>query len=210
MANGKLATTWVSNVDNILSEGTGDLDLERLKTLKDKLTNTMSLLTHRISELEIEQADKAARDFINDKIKYIQEHGAGKTVKFSFYDNKAFFGVITSVEYINKTLIIKGIYPNYMQRNSHSYAAYSHSGVAQFMYRSQLSSIHFRELDDKSHFILSSDDTVASLEFGLSTEQSCLDTVKMFLHEIYDQIHTMDKPTKKSATKKSKVKETNK
>jgi hypothetical protein len=43
MANGKLATTWVSNVDNILSEGTGSLDLERLKTLKEKLTKKQYL-----------------------------------------------------------------------------------------------------------------------------------------------------------------------
>ena len=117
MANGKLATTWVSNVDNILSEGTGELDLERLKILKDKLTNTLSLLDSRISDLAIEQADKAAKAFIEGKLKYLKDNGIGKTVKFSFNVGKSFFGVVTSVETINDRLFIQGLYPNYMQRN---------------------------------------------------------------------------------------------
>ena len=211
MANGKLATTWVSNVDNILSEGTGELDLERMKILKDKLTNTLSLLESRISDLAIEQADKAAKAFIEGKLKYLKENGIGKTVKFSFNVGKSFFGVVTSVEIINDRLFIQGLYPNYMQRNSDAFAAYSHSGVAQFTYKTSLRGIHFRDLDDPSHFILSSDETATTLEFGLMTEQSCVDTIKGFLHEIYEQLHAIEKPKKKLAQKKpNKVKETKK
>ncbi len=197
MANGKLATTWVSNVDAILSEGTGKLDIERLKELKDKLTNTMSLLTGRISELEIEQADKAAKAFIDSKIAYVTTSCVGKTVKFVFNMAKSFFGVITSAEVTHGTLCIRGIYPNYMQRNNGTYNAYSHSGVAQFVYNTPLKNTHFRELGDPSHFILSSDNTSTCLEFGISPEYSCTSIIKDFLSEIYAQLHLIDKLSKK-------------
>ena len=56
VANGKLATTWVQNVDAILSEGTGNLSVERLSQLKDKLTSTRAYFA-KVQELAPDRSD---------------------------------------------------------------------------------------------------------------------------------------------------------
>ncbi len=50
-ASGKLATTWMKNVDNIISEGTGDISVERLKVMQGKLKTALDLVTNRIIDI---------------------------------------------------------------------------------------------------------------------------------------------------------------
>ena len=84
MANGKLATTWVSNVDTILSEGTGKLDLERLKILKDKL-NVKVLSTGYDNRFGHDR-----KEGFDDYVRYGQELGIevyqGYRMSFPDYD----------------------------------------------------------------------------------------------------------------------------
>lgn len=198
MANGKLATTWVSNVDNILSEGTGSLDLERLKTLKEKLTNTMSLITHRISELEIDKAEKAAKAFVENKIKYVSENCLGRPAKVCFGSGQfSMNSVITYVAVEGDKLHIQGIYPLPMQRDSKTYPCYMHSGVAQIEYKAPLKSLQFKTLDSDTHFIMSSTAVSTTIEFGSTFEHAYTDMVKVFLTEITEQFHAITAKPKK-------------
>lgn len=198
MANGKLATTWVSNVDNILSEGTGSLDLARLKTLKEKLTNTMSLVEHRISELEIEKAEKAAKEFVENKIKYVSEHCIGKPAKICFGNGQFVMNsVLTYVAIEGDKLHIQGIYPLPMQRDSKTYPCYMHSGVAQIEYKAPLKSLQFKTMDSDTHFIMSSTAVSTTIEFGSTFEHAYTDMVKVYLTEITEQFHAITAKPKK-------------
>ena len=199
MANGKLATTWVSNVDNILSEGTGSLDLERLKTLKEKLTNTMSLIEHRISELEIEKAEKAAKEFVENKIKYVSENCIGKSAHLSFGNGQIIINaIITFVAIEGDKLHIQGLYPIPMQRDSKTYIAYMHSGIGQIEYKVPLKSLQFKTLDNDTHFIMSTTATPATIEFGSTFCLNYPDIVKNFLTEINEQFHAITAKPKKA------------
>lgn len=199
MANGKLATTWVSNVDNILSEGTGSLDLERLKTLKEKLTNTMSLVEHRISELEIEKAEKAAKEFVEHKIKYVLKNCIGRPAKVCFGNGQfSMYSVLTYVEVEGDKLHIKGIYPLPMQRDSKAYPCYMHSGVAQIEYKAPLKSLQFKTMSSDDHFIMSSTAVSTTIEFGGTFEHAYTDMVKVYLTEITEQFHAITAKPKKA------------
>jgi len=57
-ASGKLATTWIKNVDNIISEGTGNISVDRLKVMQGKLKTALDLVTNRITEEEVKQSEK--------------------------------------------------------------------------------------------------------------------------------------------------------
>ena len=46
-ASGKLATTWIKNVDNIISEGTGKIDFDRLCVMKEKLETALGLIINK-------------------------------------------------------------------------------------------------------------------------------------------------------------------
>ena len=80
MSNGKLATTWVQNVDAILSEGTGNLSVNRLKELKEKLSNTMTLLDSRILELSMTQQDRDAQKWREELIDFLLNKCVGKVI----------------------------------------------------------------------------------------------------------------------------------
>ena len=202
MANGKLATTWVSNVDAILSEGTGKLDLKRLKTLKDKLTNSMTLLCNRIAELEIEQTEKAAKEFVQNKIKYVSEHCLGKPVYVTFGGQIHLNAILTYVAIEGDKLHIQGLYPIQMQRDSKTYLAYMHSGIGQIEYKAPLKSLQFKAMDTDSHFIMSSTANQSTIEFGCTMDKDYADTVKTYLTEINEQFHSM---TVKPKPKKVKL-----
>ena len=208
MANGQLATTWVSNVDAILSEGTGTIDLDRLKVLESKLANAMTLLHNRINELEMDKAEKAAKEYIESKIKYITEQSVGKLVRIAF-DQSHYIHVVISYAAIEGTrLHIKGIYPNYMQRNNNKFTSYAHSSVGQYEYNVPLTSVHARDLVGSDHFILSSTTTATFIEFGAVPAQNYFDTIKKFLGEINEQFNNArPKPKKlKLIIKKGKSK----
>jgi hypothetical protein len=198
MANGKLATTWVQNVDAILSEGTGDMSLNRLKTLKGKLTNALSLLEHRLNEIEQAVEEKKAKDFIASKIKYVSEHCLGKHIHVEFGGGQiSVNGILTYAAIEGDKLHIQGLYPLALQRNSKAYLTYMHSSIGQIEYKVPVKCIHVREIDD-THFIISTTVAPTTIEFSESFSDDCRTQIQTYLTEINEQFHAITaKPTPK-------------
>ena len=86
-ASGKLATTWIKNVDNIISEGTGNISVERLKVMQGKLKTALGLIEHRISEEEQKEAEYNSDSFKKRKLIEFVNNWVGKMVFFRKRDN---------------------------------------------------------------------------------------------------------------------------
>jgi hypothetical protein len=108
MSNGKLATTWVQNVDAILSEGTGKLSVNRLKELKEKLSNTLTLLDMRIIELSMTQQDREAQKWREELIDFLLNKCVGKVIcRYATYNQESCdFIYVTKVYYDADTTYI--------------------------------------------------------------------------------------------------------
>ena len=108
MSNGKLATTWVQNVDAILSEGTGNLSVNRLKELKEKLSNTMTLLDSRILELSMTQQDREAQKWREELIDFLLNKCVGKVIcRYATFNQESFEHIyVTKVYYDADTTYI--------------------------------------------------------------------------------------------------------
>jgi hypothetical protein len=79
-ADGKLATTWMKNVDNIISEGTGKISVDRLKVMQGKLKTALDLVTHRITEEELSLSEAQANKRKLAKLKDFSNNWVGKVV----------------------------------------------------------------------------------------------------------------------------------
>lgn len=79
-ASGKLATTWMKNVDNIISEGTGNISVDRLKVMQGKLKTALDLVTNRITEEEVKLSENKAEKNKYDKLNDFCKNWVGKVV----------------------------------------------------------------------------------------------------------------------------------
>lgn len=79
-ASGKLATTWMKNVDNIISEGTGNISVERLKVMQGKLKTALDLVTNRITEEEVKLSENISAKNKYDKLNDFCKNWVGKVV----------------------------------------------------------------------------------------------------------------------------------
>ena len=80
-ASGKLATTWIKNVDNIISEGTGDISADKLKVMKGKLQTALDIVSHRLAEEEIKNTAKDAEQLKMNVLTTFMRERTGKVVR---------------------------------------------------------------------------------------------------------------------------------
>ena len=80
-ASGKLATTWMKNVDNIISEGTGDISADKLKVMKGKLQTALDLVSHRLAEEELKNTAKDAEQLKMNVLTTFMRECTGKVVR---------------------------------------------------------------------------------------------------------------------------------
>ena len=80
-ASGKLATTWIKNVDNIISEGTGNIDFDRLRVMKDKLETALGLINSRLTEESVNKIKAESDRFVLDKINHFIKNCVGTVVR---------------------------------------------------------------------------------------------------------------------------------
>lgn len=206
MANGKLATTWVQNVDAILSEGTGNLSIERLSQLKDKLTNTLSLLDSRLAELQMKQIEEEANKARQEAIQYIIDHYIGTQVRVfpvsgPSKDQCDGF-LLTSASVSNDMLHMEGIcafsYKKYVPGQT-----CAHEGIIQTDLHEKVSSMHviYPDEKNKSHFKLTFDrQTIGVLEFGspsVKTDDNQKELIDTFFKQIGQRKHAFEKPVRK-------------
>lgn len=114
MSNGKLATTWVQNVESILSEGTGTISIERLETIRAKLSNTLNLIDFRLTELKMSEDEKLARDIKTQLIDFLLSKCVGNVIcRYSKYNQEdcdyVLVTKVTAEDDENKTIRIEGI-----------------------------------------------------------------------------------------------------
>lgn len=206
MANGKLATTWVQNVDAILSEGTGNLSVERLSQLKDKLTNTLSLLDSRLAELQMKQIEEEANKARQEAIQYIIDHYIGTQVRVfpvSGQSKDQCDGfLLTAASVSNDMLHLEGIcafsYKRYVPGQT-----CAHEGIIQNDLHEKVSSMHVTYPDEKnkSHFKLTFDrQTIGVLEFGspnVKNDDNQKELIDTFFKQIGQRKHAFEKPARK-------------
>jgi len=80
-ASGKLATTWIKNVDNIISEGTGNIDFDRLCVMKEKLETALGLINSRLTEESVNKIKAESDRFVLDKINHFINNCVGTVVR---------------------------------------------------------------------------------------------------------------------------------
>lgn len=80
-ASGKLATTWIKNVDNIISEGTGNIDFDRLCVMKDKLETALGLINSRLTEESVNKIKAESDRFVLDKVNHFIKNCVGTVVR---------------------------------------------------------------------------------------------------------------------------------
>jgi hypothetical protein len=80
-ASGKLATTWIKNVDNIISEGTGNIDFDRLRVMKEKLETALGLINSRLTEESVNKIKAESDRFVLDKVNHFIKNCVGTVVR---------------------------------------------------------------------------------------------------------------------------------
>lgn len=156
-ASGKLATTWMKNVDNIISEGTGEISADKLKVMKGKLQTALDLVSHRLAEEELKNTAKDAEQLKMNVLATFVRDCTGKVVRLrhSMRDYKNPIGArslfISNVEIIRNsriepiTLCIEGLIFDPIGRDQ---AMHTDNGFLGRMSR------HFKEHSKVSQFKL--------------------------------------------------------
>lgn len=80
-ASGKLATTWIKNVDNIISEGTGNIDIDRLRVVKEKLETALGLINSRLTDESVNRIIAESDRFVLDKVNHFIKNCVGTVVR---------------------------------------------------------------------------------------------------------------------------------
>ena len=80
-ASGKLATTWIKNVDNIISEGTGKIDFDRLCVMKEKLETALGLISSRLTEMSVNKIKAESDKYVMDKLNHFIKNCVGTVVR---------------------------------------------------------------------------------------------------------------------------------
>ena len=80
-ASGKLATTWIKNVDNIISEGTGNIDFDRLCVMKEKLETALGLINSRLTEESVNKIKAESDQFVLNKVNHFIKNCVGTVVR---------------------------------------------------------------------------------------------------------------------------------
>ena len=85
-ASGKLATTWMKNVDNIISEGTGVISADKLKVMKGKLQTALDIVSHRLAEEELKNTAKDADTIKMNVLNTFMRECTGKVVRIRHHE----------------------------------------------------------------------------------------------------------------------------
>ena len=129
-ASGKLATTWMQTVDNIISEGTGKISVDRLKVMQGKLQTALGLIEHRISEEEQKEAEHNSDSFKKRKLIEFVNNWVGKMVFFRKRNiDKSDLGIgmfVCSAKLESDVFYINGI--RYLERHAFSVAMPDYEG----------------------------------------------------------------------------------
>lgn len=80
-ASGKLATTWIKNVDNIISEGTGNIDIDRLRVVKEKMETALGLINSRLTDESVNRIIAESDRFVLDKVNHFIKNCVGTVVR---------------------------------------------------------------------------------------------------------------------------------
>lgn len=80
-ASGKLATTWMKNVDNIISEGTGKIDFDRLCVMKEKLETALGLISSRLTDMSVNKIKAESDKYVMDKLNHFIKNCVGTVVR---------------------------------------------------------------------------------------------------------------------------------
>lgn len=136
-ASGKLATTWMQTVDNIISEGTGKISVDRLKVMQGKLQTALGLIEHRISEEEQKEAENNSDSFKKRQLIEFVKNWVGKMVFFRKRDNgKSDLGIglfVCSAKLESDVFYINGI--RYLKRHAFSVDKPDYAGPVMSEYR---------------------------------------------------------------------------
>ena len=206
MANGKLATTWVQNVDAILSEGTGKLSIDRMKQLKDKLTNTLALLDHRLYELQMKKADEDAAKERLEALQYIIDNYIGKQVQTippsGPTENLCNGVLVTGASITGDTFNMEGLCA-FCYRKYRPDATMSHHGIIQNDLHEKINTIHvvYPDPKDRKLFKLTFDNShLGTFVFGSPTvadDDNQKELIDTFFKQIGARKHACDKPVRK-------------
>jgi len=179
-ASGKLATTWMKNVDNIISEGTGDISADKLKVMKGKLQTALDIVSHRLADEELKQMAKDSDAFRMSCLTKFMKDCTGNVVRIRRHardvDNS--FGtrnLLVCKAEINKDslsspvqLCIEGLifdpltrdvpapgnlgYMPVLAANHTSRSFKEHSRVSQFQLVENVHNINIKKLDGETQF----------------------------------------------------------
>jgi len=206
MANGKLATTWVQNVDAILSEGTGNLSVERLSQLKDKLTNTLALLESRLAELQMKKADEDAAKERLEALQYIIDNYIGKqvqTIPPSGPSKDKCDGVlVTGASITGDTFNMEGLCA-FCYKKYRPDVTMSHHGIIQTDLHEKINTIHVVYPDPKNRkmFKLTFNNSyLGTFVFGSPTiadDDNQKELIDTFFKQIGQRKHAFEKPVRK-------------
>ena len=154
-ASGKLATTWIKNVDNIISEGTGKIDFDRLCVMKDKLETALGLINSRITEESVKKINAESDQFVLDKINHFIKNCVGTVVRLRHRERRVNPGrsLLVSKACIQdgKRLYIEGLT---FDPRSRMTPLYQGENVPRY---SHVPTIHIMELSTVSQFQFSVD-----------------------------------------------------
>lgn len=206
MANGKLATTWVQNVDAILSEGTGNLSIDRLQQLKDKITNTLTLLDNRLYELQMKKADEDAAKERLEALQYIIDNYIGEQVQTippnGPSDNLISGVLVTGASITGDTFNMEGLCA-FCYKKYRPDATMSHHGIIQNDLHEKINSIHVVYPNQKNRklFKLTFDNChLGTFVFGSPTvadDDNQKELIDTFFKQIGARKHAGEKPVRK-------------
>jgi hypothetical protein len=184
MSNKKLATTWMQNVDSILSEGTGKITLDRLQQMHDKLSNALTLVDSRLTEMELKKTEESANNVRKTLINSIPSFVGGtvrRTARNGQYEHYAIM-LITSAQ-VDDAIRLRGLSPFANIPFDPKKPVNARQGVILVDITLPLDKLHVVNVKSRSNFSVSVDGNNAVYEFSNESDRSTEHLVREYTTE---------------------------
>lgn len=189
MSNNKLATTWMQNVDSILSEGTGKITLDRLQQMRDKLSNALTLVDSRLTEMELKKAEESANNVRKTLIDSIPGFVGGtvrRTSRNGQYEHCAIM-LITSA-HVDDAIRLRGLSPFANIPFNPKTTVNARQGVISVDITLPLDKLHVVNVKSESNFSVSVDGNSAVYEFSNEPDRSTEHLVREYTTEFMSRL----------------------
>lgn len=204
MSNNKLATTWMQNVDSILSEGTGKITLDRLQQMHDKLSNALTLVDSRLTEMELKKAEESANNMRKTLIESIPSFVGGtvrRTARNGQYEHYAIM-LITSAHGDDNAIRLRGLSPFANIPFDPNKSINARQGVISVDITLPLDKLHVVNVKSGSNFSVSVDGNNAVYEFSNESDKSTEHLVREYTTEFMARL--LDLSNKNDTKRNSK------